>query len=441
MPPWEKYQQQSSPSAGKPWERYAKPVASGGGSIRTAQQAADELNLPVPGTDWKQPEPSNARTFNPLEAAQGGLMQGMTFGFNDEIQAGMLSPIEMGIDLYQGKGLDPGRAYGRVLEQLRADDAAMAEQQPLAFNAGNIAGGVATGLGASKAGLTLMTVAKPTVASMGARGAAEGAIYGGLHGLGSGTDDKIGSAIEGALIGGATGGVLGGVGGAVASRSTQAGMPTVQSLKDEAGALYETARQSGAVLPRAQSMNMAGDVRAIAAADGIVTPTGRINESFPKIADLIRSFDDYATGDLTIDQMQSVRRLIQNALRSTDADERRIAMMAMETFHKYLDPLAPEIAKANQIYHRAMNADVLETLIDVARQKTGQYGRSFDATLREQFGALERQIIKGEVRGFSQAEIEAISQVAQGGNLENALRLLGKAAPSGLLSGDRKSVV
>lgn len=400
-------------------------------ALARARAAAEGVNVDA----QLAPSEDYSGVGGAVRAAQGGLMQGMTFGFNDEIQAGMMTPIEMGIDLVQGKGWDPGRSFNQALTKTRGTDAMMQEQQPIAHTVGNIAGGVGSGVGLAKGGVTLMAGAKPTVASMGARGAAEGAIYGGLHGLGTGTDDKIGSAVQGALVGGAVGGALGGIGGAVANRSAQSAMPSVQSLKDEAGALYETARNSGALLPQAQSANMANKVRSIASAEGIVTPTGRINDSFPKIADLVRSFDDYGTGDLTIDQMQSVRKLIQSALKSTDSDERRIAMMVMDEFHRFLDPIAPEIAQANQIYHRAMNADVLETLVEVAQQKSGQYGRSLDATLREQFGALERQIIKGEVRGFSEAERAAISQVAQGGNVENALRLIGKAAPSGLLSG------
>ncbi|MEQ9634598.1 MAG: hypothetical protein RLW68_00790 [Devosia marina] len=383
----------------------------------------------------QQKFPDAGKQFNPIEAAQGGIMQGMTFGFNDEIQAGMMTPIEMGLDLVQGKGWDPGRSFGQALDKTRGTEAMMQEQQPLAHTIGNITGGVGSGVGLARGGATLMAGAKPTVASMGGRGAVEGAIYGGLHGLGTGTDDKVGSAIEGALIGGATGGVLGGVGGAVASRSAQSAMPSVQNLKDEAGVLYDAARQSGAMLPQAQSANMANKVRSIASAEGIVTPTGRINDSFPRVADLVRSFDDYGTGDLSIDQMQSVRKLIQSALKSPDSDERRIAMMVMDEFHRFLDPIAPEIAQANQIYHRAMNADVLETLVEIAQQKSGQYGRSLDATLREQFGALERQIIKGEVRGFSDAEKAAISKVAQGGTIEGILTLIGKAAPSGIVSG------
>lgn len=399
----------------------ARARAAAEGAQTAPQSAPDSMRPPSLGGDA-------GRGFT------HGLMQGMTFGFNDEIQGTLMSPIEMAIDAVQGKPFDPGRSWNQAVERNRQADAAAAEAAPIANTVGNIAGGVGTGMGLSGAGLTLMKGATPTIGSMAGRGALEGAAYGGLHGLGTGTDDKVGDALKGAAVGGAMGGVLGGIGGAVAGKSAQAAAGTVDDLKTEATALYEAARKSGAVLPQQQSAQMATSMRNIAASEGIITPTGRINESYTKLAALVRSFDDYGTGDLTVEQMQSVRKLIGNALKSPDGDERRIAMAMMEQFHGFLDPISPQIAQANQIYHRAMNADSLETLIQVARQKSGQYGRSFDATLREQFGALERQIIKGEVRGYSEAEKAAISKVAQGGPIESVLTLIGKAAPSGVVS-------
>lgn len=371
------------------------------------------------------------------DAFRSGLVQGATFGFGDELLAGMMTPIEMGIDAFQGKPFDIGRSFGQALDRNRGTDRQMQEASPALATAGNLTGAVGTGMGLAKGGVTLMAGAKPTIASMGLRGAAEGAAYGGLHGLGTGEglEDKVHDALWGAAIGGGFGGALGAAGGAVAGGSARKAAGTAEQLKGQAGSLYESARQSGAVLPQKQSAAMADSMRQIASSEGIITPLGRINDSYQKVSALIRSFDDYGQGPLTVDQMQSVRRLIGNALKSTDADERRIAMAMMDEFHRFLDPIAPQIAQANGLYHRAMNAERLGTLVEVAEQKAKQYGRSLDATLREQFGALQRQIIKGEVKGFSPGEIAAINKVAEGGPIENVLRLIGKAAPSGLLSG------
>ena len=89
-----------------------------------------------------------------------GLMQGMTFGFNDEIQGTLMSPIEMAIDAVQGKPFDPGRSWNQAVDRNRQGDAAAAEAAPIANMVGNIAGGVGTGMGLAGGGLTLM---KPSV--------------------------------------------------------------------------------------------------------------------------------------------------------------------------------------------------------------------------------------------------------------------------------------
>ncbi len=368
-------------------------------------------------------------------AFQSGAMQGMTFGFGDEILGTLMSPIEMGIDAVQGKPFDPGRSWNQAVEKNRQADAQAAEASPIASTVGNLVGAVGTGLGLSKAGVTLMNAAKPTIASMGIRGAAEGAAYGGLHGLGTGTDDKVGSAIEGAAWGAGTGGFLGALGGAIASKSAQGAAPTVEQLKQEAGALYDAARASGVVAPQQATTALNQTMKGIATAEGLITPAGRVNASYPRIQGVLNTFDDFASGTMDIAQAQAVRKVLSDAAKSTEPGERRIATMMLEQFDSFLDPLAPQIGVANQIYSRAKKGELIEQAIELAGSRAGQFsGSGFENALRTEFRGLERQIIKGQLRGLSQPEIDAITRVAQGGPVENALRLVGKLAPTGAVS-------
>lgn len=373
--------------------------------------------------------------YNPGNAFQSGAMQGMTFGFADEILGTMMSPIEMGIDAVQGKPFDPGRSWNQAVERNRQGDALMQAESPALATAGNIVGGVGTGMGLSNAGLTLMKGAAPTIGSMATRGAIEGAAYGGLHGLGSGTDDKVGSALEGAAWGAGTGGFLGALGGMLASKSAQGAVPTVEQLKSEAGALYDAARASGVVAPQPATQALSQTMKGIATAEGLITPTGRVNASYPRISGVLSTFDDFATGTMDIAQAQAVRKVLSDAAKSTEPGERRIATMMLEQFDTFLDPLAPQIGVANQIYSRAKKGELIEQAIELAGSRAGQFsGSGFENALRTEFRGLERQIIKGQMRGLSQAEIDAITKVAQGGPLENALRLVGKLAPTGAVS-------
>jgi hypothetical protein len=379
-----------------------------------------------------------------MEAFQSGAMQGMTFGFGDEIIAGLMTPFE-GVGQFKDgptggiftEPPDAAAAYGQALEQSRAYDADVQEGHPVATTLGNLTGAVGTGLGLAKGGLTLMKGAAPTVLSMGGRGAAEGAIYGALHGAGTGEDwqDKIAEALKGAAVGGTLGGVTGGIGGWLANKSSQAAIPSVEDLKAQAGVFYQQAEQSGVIAPQQATQGISAKIRDIATANGLISPTGRVNSSYAPIAEVINTMDDFAKGTMTVPQMQAVRTVLTDAAGSPEKGIRRIAMQMLNAFDSFTDPLAPALAQGNQLWHTAMKGDLIETTIELAGSRAGQFsGSGFENALRTEFRALERQIIKGELRGLTQAEIDAITKVARGGSLENIARWIGKAAPTGVVS-------
>lgn len=239
----------------------------------------------------------------------------------------------------------------------------------------------------------------------------------------------------GGAIGGAVPAISAGISRALSGRAQTVKAPSVDDLKEEAGALYEIARKSGVTAMREQTADLAGRIRGIAAEEGIVTPTGRIAESFPKLKDAINMVDDFAQGTMDPRQMQSVRRTFQAAASSADASERRIGRAMLETFDKFIEPLAPEFKKANALYRRAMQGELIDTAIELAGSKAGQFtGSGFENALRSEFRALERQIIKGKLKGLPESVVKQISRVARGGSIENLLRGIGKAAPTGVVS-------
>lgn len=126
-----------------------------------------------------------------------------SFGLADEIAAvgGALT----------GVGGEFGE-YSRNLRRERIKQDQRDNLDPVASTAGRIAGGVGTGVGLAKGGVSLTGRLAPT-ASLGARvgaGAAEGAAYGGAYGFGSGEGgrDRFADAVGGAVMGGAIGGAV-----------------------------------------------------------------------------------------------------------------------------------------------------------------------------------------------------------------------------------------
>jgi hypothetical protein len=136
--------------------------------------------------------------------------QGFTFGFADEAAAG-LSAIKDTIK--HGGSLRDNYDLEHAMQQELLDRAG--KKTGAAGIAAEVVGGIGSGLGAAKNGVTLLKAGQGLLPTVG-RGAAEGAIYGGL--TGAGTADQ-GNRLEGA----AKGAGLGAVGGAVAPAVVELG--------------------------------------------------------------------------------------------------------------------------------------------------------------------------------------------------------------------------
>ncbi|MGO4741102.1 hypothetical protein AB4099_31570 [Bosea sp. 2KB_26] len=124
-----------------------------------------------------------------LETAALSALQGLTFGFGDE-----------GYGLTQGlrgwaSGEGFGNGYNRGATEFREREKAGKEANPITATVAEIAGGMGTGLGLARTGLTLVRAGMSTPKLLGAS-ALEGAGYGALSGAGN---------AEGGLAGGARG--------------------------------------------------------------------------------------------------------------------------------------------------------------------------------------------------------------------------------------------
>jgi hypothetical protein len=137
-----------------------------------------------------------------FETGARGVAQGLTFGLADESYG-----VTQGVaNLLRGGGF--GEGYSKGVADFRAREEAGRKENPITATLGEVAGGVGTGLGAARAGLTLMRGATSLPQAIG-RGAIEGAGYGALHGAGTATGD-LSNRLEGAQAGATTGAIVGG---------------------------------------------------------------------------------------------------------------------------------------------------------------------------------------------------------------------------------------
>ena len=144
------------------------------------------------------------------------IAQGMTLGAADEILAGMLTPFEMA----KRGTWDPREGYkhAKAMQDVAMEDAR--KTQGIPGHVAEVAGGIGSGIGLARGGVTLARQGAG-MPERALRLGAEGAAYGGVQGFfdgGNTFDERFAGAKTGAAVGGAVGAALpvaGAVGGTV----------------------------------------------------------------------------------------------------------------------------------------------------------------------------------------------------------------------------------
>lgn len=382
------------------------------------------------------------------DAFQRGITQGATFQLADELFAGAMTPVEMGVRAWRGEDQGAGfleragNAYTAVLDDQRAMDREAEQNFPVSSIAANIGGSILTGGELARGGATLLSGAQPTMASMAGRGAAEGALYGAAHGFGGGegAEDRAWRAGEGAAIGGVVGGGVGAYGARSAQRAAERAAPDAQSLRNQANQLYQQAEQAGIRIKPKSFQRAVDDITKVASEAGIDRTI------HPKATAALARLQEARAEPLTLQNVDTLRRVIGGAAKSLDADERRIASMMINSVDDYLQRLSPSditqgnarqaqtaIKQARDYWSRFRKSEIIEDLFERAGTRGANFsGSGRENALRAEFRTLSRNARK--MRPFSKEERAAIIKVARGGPMENALRMVGKFAPTGIVS-------
>jgi hypothetical protein len=140
-----------------------------------------------------------------------GVQSGAMLDWDDELAAGMVTPIETVVRWFQGKGFSPSESYNEALKFYRDQKAGSEARSPIANTVGQVVGSVALPGSAAKAGLSPLAAAGARGAGLGTRvaaAAAEGAAYSGLQAAGDAEENKLAAGLKAAPIGAATGGIL-----------------------------------------------------------------------------------------------------------------------------------------------------------------------------------------------------------------------------------------
>jgi hypothetical protein len=219
-----------------------------------------------------------------------------------------------------------------------------------------------------------------------------------------------------------------------AQRGIEANIPTTQELRDQAGEMYRAAEARGVNASPDQTQTLATTLRQVLADDGRISPGGHISEVYPRAREAIRLTDDYAGNPMTPTQLQTVRRVITDAGRAPEADERRLGRLLTEAFDDWAAPIAPELPAARNVASRYLNAETLEEARELAGARSGQFtGSGFENALRTEYRALDRAGVRGREH-FPPEVQRAVEAVSRGTPASNFARNVGRFAPTGPVS-------
>lgn len=381
-----------------------------------------------------QPAPDPVGGFNEFSnAVQSGFNQGLTFGFGDELYAGVAAPVAAAGSWLGGGEFDLGKAFNEQLDLTRKVNAERSGANPIASAAGEVTGAIVNPLSRISGG--------PLKSA--ATGAGLGAAYG--FGTGETMDERLSGAGLGALGGGVVGAVAPavakGVGNALtrgaqrrATNAAIAGAPAAADLKQTASQMFRSVDNAGVTIDTNKFARFVQDQVRWA-------KSKRINPNLdPKATGayetLIQALDDVQKngGALTLSDMHTLRQIAQKAAVSSEGRDAMFAGHIVDEIDNFITQPgvavlptnrignaanAPnELLKAISTWGRAKRVSIVEEAIYKA-QNAGNYENG----LRVQF----RQILNNQTKRklFTQAEIQAMEDVVRGNTVSNAAKLLG----------------
>lgn len=375
-----------------------------------------------------------------LKAGLAGAVNTASLGFADEATG-----LVEGAITAPGEGtFAEGYASGR--DRVRAEHLKLREAEPGVYGAGQVAGAVGTAFapGARIATLPRGAGVAPRVAASAAEGAAFGGMYG--FGEGEGQEDRFDRAQSGAMLGAIVGGATPAAGAGIErylktkTRSKIAAAMKGQAksgdeLMAEAAGLYDDAAAQGTTATPQQTSALADKTARRLVDEGLTGPSGEIAPGYSSAAGNQALLMDYADASMNPKQMQAVRRSLMETARKSGS-EGRIGSQMVDAFDEVMEPLAPQIKQGNAVYSRAMKVKRLDEIAELAKADAGvNYSQSgYEQALRRRYNNLHKRIVEGKEKGWTPDEAAEIKRVANGGRVENFMRGMGRAAPSGIIN-------
>lgn len=251
-----------------------------------------------------------------------------------------------------------------------------------------------------------------------------------------------------ATVGMAIGGGLPIVGKTLSNLNTATGLnlgkklaetPLQGFLETKASELFKEARDSGVQLdPKQFGMTMSNIGKEL-------RNEGYDPRLYPKIGVALDELKNIKTTK-DFNELNTLRKFIMGAQKSVDSEERRLATMLKSEFDNYIANI-PDSAvtggskqgldawkEARDTYTKLSKADIFDEMIEKAKTQKNVLTQS--GTENALFKELRKLAENPKrMRLFTQAEQAEIKKAAEGGNVQNIMRFMGRFTPTGPVSG------
>ena len=216
--------------------------------------------------------------------------------------------------------------------------------------------------------------------------------------------------------------------------------PSTTELKRASQGAYNAADRAGVVISQKAFRTTADDIANTLAKEGL-DPT-----LHPKVTAVVKRLSEVGN-DVSFQEAETLRKVVKSAAASNEPAERRLAQIAIGKLDDLISNLKPadvvsgdpvaastQINRARDLWSRSAKSAEIDELFRKAHVNAPNFSASgLENAVRTQFRQLARN--PKRMRLFTKAEQAAITKVAEGGKLDNALRALGKLAPTGIVSG------
>lgn len=215
-------------------------------------------------------------------------------------------------------------------------------------------------------------------------------------------------------------------------------VPTTEQLKAASSNAYKASEEAGVVIAPESTLRIIDMINRVAKSENLGRLPPKLSEAK---AILTERYDK--SQPLSLRDADKVRQLINDAKKSTDAADQRLAKILQEDYDEFLTGLKPDdviagnaeaglryLGEARSLYKRRKNSELVDEMEhDAGLTGSTNYTQAgAELALRREFLRLAKN--EREMKRFTPEQRRAIERVADPGRGANALRNIGKFDPT-----------